>query len=149
MIRTAAAVALLAIGATYAIAQSTGVKAIEERKELMESTDKLTRPVSKMAKGEQPFDLAKVKEAVKVAHTNITKAMTLFPDDSKQGAETRAKAEVWTNRDAFKAKYDQFAKAAKEADGAINDEATFKTEFKKVDDACNSCHKEFRASRKR
>lgn len=149
MIRTVSAIALLAVGATLALAQATGGKAIEERKALMKETNGLTKQVSGMTKGTEPFDLAKAQNWAKVIIANTTKAMGLFPDDSKEGGDTRATPAVWSNRADFKAKFDTFDKAAKAAAAAVKDEASLKAEFPKVSEACDACHKDYRAPSKK
>jgi len=42
------------------------------------------------------------------------------------------------------ARLDSLAAAAKSAEGAIKDEATFKAEWPKVVSQCGGCHKEYR-----
>lgn len=149
MIRTVSIVALLALGATYALAQATGGAAISERKALMKETNGLTKQASAMAKGTEPFDLAKAQNWVKVILANETKAMGLYPDDSKEGGETRALPAVWTDREGFKTKFNSFDKAAKAAATAIKDEASFKAEVPKVTETCDACHKDYRAPSKK
>lgn len=145
MIRTLSAVAILALGTTYALAQATGAKAIEERKALMKDANNLTKQASAMAKGTEPFDAAKAAAWLKGVTTDIQKSLALFPADSKEGAETRAAPAIWTNRADFTAKGDAFQAAVKAA--KVTDEASFKASFKQVDDSCNACHKDYRVRR--
>lgn len=149
MIRTVSVAAIVVLGATYALAQATGTKAIEERKALMKEINGQARTLSNMVKGSEPFDLAKAKAALKVFEANATKAKGLFPDDSKEGVENRATPAVWANRADFNSKFDAFDKVVKAATTAITDEASFKAEFAKVDGACDACHKDYRARSKR
>lgn len=149
MIRTLSVAAILVLGATYALAQATGTKAIEERKALMKEVNGQARNLSNMVKGTDPFDLAKAQAAFKIIETNVTKAKVLFPDDSKEGAETRATPAVWTNRADFNAKDDQFVATLKKAAAATKDLDTLKAEFPKVSESCDACHKDYRAPSKR
>lgn len=149
MIRTVSVAAIVLLGATYALAQSTGTKAIEERKALMKEINGQARTLSNMVKGSEPFDLAKAQAAFKVFEANATKAKALFPDDSKEGAETRATPAVWSNRADFNAKNDQFVATVKKAAADVKDLDTFKSEFAKVGESCDACHKDYRAPSKR
>lgn len=148
MIRIVSTLALLSIGATFAIAQVTGGAAIEERKKLMEAADKPLRVVAKMVKGEAEFNKSTVDEWLQ-ASQNVTKAKLLFPEDSKQGGETRAVPEIWTKRAEFDSKFDALAETVKRVTGKANDVESLKAVFKDVDGACNACHKDFRARRQR
>lgn len=147
MIRTVSAIALIALGATYALAQATGAKALEERKALMKQVLNEHRIATGMSKAD-PFNLAKAQNWLKVLQANVSKAKGLFPDDSK-GGETRATPAVWTNRADFNAKFDGFDRVVKAATSAVKDEASFKAEYPKVNAACDSCHKDYRASSKK
>jgi cytochrome c556 len=68
----------------------------------------------------------------------------LFPAGSDFGdTPTRAKAEIWSKRDAFAKEADKakaaataFAKAAGTPDAAVR--------FKDLEESCKSCHKDFR-----
>lgn len=149
MIRTISTMALFAVGATVAFAQTTGGKAIEERKALMKEVNAQTRTVSNMTKGTEPFDLAKAQRWLAVSIANVAKSKSLFPDDSKEGGDTRATAAIWTNRADYNAKNEQFVAVAKAAQAAVKDEASLKSEFAKVGASCDACHKDYRAPSKR
>lgn len=148
MIRIVSTVALLTLGATFALAQATGGAAIEARKNLMSATNKEMKAVSNMVKGGEPFDAAKVQTALKTAETNTAKAKSLFPADSKEGGETRATPAVWSNAADFDKKFAEFAAVIKTAQTATKDLESLKGEFKKVEDSCNACHKDYRAARR-
>lgn len=148
MIRIASTLALLSLGATFALAQATGGAALEERKKLMSDTNKQMKAVSNMVKGSEPFDAAKVQSAFKTTETNTAKAKSLFPADSKDVGETRATPAIWSNAADFAAKFDQFGAVIKAAQTGTKDLESLKGEFKKIDDSCNACHKDYRAARK-
>lgn len=148
MIRIVSTIALLALGATYALAQATGGAAIEERKKLMDDADKPLRVVAKMIKGEAEFNKSTVDEWLK-ASQNVAKAKLLFPDDSKQGGETRAVPEIWAKRADFESRFDTLSETVKRVTGKATDVESLKAVFKDVDGACNACHKDYRARRQR
>jgi cytochrome c556 len=142
MLRIVAAIAALAIGATVVLAQNAAV--IEQRKAAMKANAGATKDPSAMAKGDAPFDLPKVQASLKVFQDQATKLKTLFPDDSKTGAETRALPSVWEKKADFLGRLDKFAADAKAAAEAVKDEASFKAEWPKlIANNCVACHKEY------
>jgi cytochrome c556 len=146
MLRVVAGVAVLTLGAGIVMAQNTAV--IKERKELMKGFAGATKAPTAMAKGEAPFELAKVQASLKVFQANAAKLKTMWPDDAKTGEETRALPVIWTKKADFLEWFDGLAKDAKAAEAAIKDEASFKAEWKNVVDYCGGCHKEYRAPQK-
>jgi cytochrome c556 len=146
MIRLISVAAAIMIGAPLAYGQVMGEQALAQRKELMKTQNAAVKDPGAMLKGETPFDLAKVKASLKTLQETSVKAKSLFPDDSKTG-DTRALPAIWEKKADFLAQFDKLGAGAKAAEAAIKDEATFKTEFPKAIDACNSCHKEYRKAR--
>jgi cytochrome c556 len=146
MLRVVAGLALLTLGAGVVSAQNTAV--IKQRQDLMKGNAEATKAPTAMMKGEAPFDLAKVKASLKTFQESSVKLKSLWPDDSKTGADTRALPAIWTNVKDYLDWFDGFAKDAKAAEVAIKDEASFKTEWPKVVDYCGSCHKDYRAPAK-
>ena len=139
MIRYLSVAALLAVGATVAIAQNAD--AIKQRREVMKAIAGGGSEPFKMSKGELPFDLAKVKAMLKVYQEQGPKLKTLFPDNSKTG-DTEAPAKIWQSKTEFDAAVDEFVAVAKAGEAAIVDEATFKAEYTtKVQRSCGGCHK--------
>ena len=141
MLRVVAAMAALAIGATVALAQNAAV--IEQRKQAMKSFGGAVKGPGAMSKGEAPFELPKVQASLKTIQETAVKAKDLFPDDSKVG-ETDALPAAFDKKADLIARFDKLGAAAKAAEGAIKDEATFKAEWTKVVSQCGGCHKEYR-----
>src|SRR4051812_12548050 len=102
MIRLVAALSALALGATTVVAQN--LAPIKERQQIMKKTNDETKVLSAMAKGEAPFDAAKAQALLSGIEERTKKAATLFPDNSKTGEKTRAKAEIWQKKADFDAK---------------------------------------------
>jgi cytochrome c556 len=141
MLRIAAALAALAVGATVVWAQNLEV--IKQRREVMRAIAKASVVNFKMSKGETPFDLATVQSNLKTMQDQISKFKGLFPDDSKTGGDTDADASIWTARADFNKAVDNYVAAARAAASAIKDAASLKTEYPKlVKDGCGGCHKE-------
>lgn len=143
MTRFLSIAALLAVGATVAYAQVSGAAAIQQRKELMKQQGAAVKDPGAMMKGEMPFDLTKVKASLTKLQETSAKAKGLWPDDSKSG-DTNALPSVWEKKADFLARFDKLGADAKAASSAIKDDATFKSEFKKVTANCGGCHKDYR-----
>jgi len=142
MLRVIAAIAALAIGATVVLAQNAAV--IEQRKQLMKANAGATKEPGGMAKGDAPFELPKVQASLKVLQDNAAKLKTLWPDDSKTGAETRSLPAIWEKKADFIGRVDKLAADAKAAEGSIKDEASFKAEWPKlISNNCVACHKQY------
>jgi cytochrome c556 len=101
-----AAVAVVAFGATVAVAQQDPIAA---REGLMKANGRNAGVVSKMIKGEAPYDAAKVKAAFDQWDETAQKMVSLFPDNSKSG-NTRALPAIWSERPKFEAAVAKFKK---------------------------------------
>lgn len=141
MLRIAATVAALAVGATAVFAQSA---AIGQRQEAMKTFGGAMKEPGGMMKGATPFDLPKVQASLKILADGAPKLKELFPDDSKTGGKTEALPAIWEKKAEFLARYDKLAADATAAAVAIKDEASFKTEWPKIGANCGGCHKEYR-----
>lgn len=141
MLRVMVGLAALAACATVALAQNTA--AISARKDAMKALGGATKDPGTMAKGEAPFDLAKVQASLKALEAGAAKGKTVFPADSKDG-DTAALPVAFTDTADLMAKFDKMGADAKAAQSAIKDEASFKTEWPKVVASCGGCHKVYR-----
>src|SRR5438874_1622616 len=101
MIRNVLAVAVLALGATALVAQTDPLAA---RKALMKENGQHAAAASKMVKGEEPFDAAKVNAAFTQWSETAKKMPSLFPEPPKTGEETRALPKIWESKADFEAK---------------------------------------------
>ena len=140
MLRILAATAVLAIGATIVCAQN--LDAIKQRRAVMKAIANAGITNFDMMKGQTPFDLAKVQAGLMTYQSEAAKLKSLFPDDSKTGGDTDASPKIWQAKAEFEAAIDTFIAGAKTAASTIKDEATFKAEYPKVVNSCNSCHKD-------
>ncbi|MCA1951919.1 MAG: cytochrome c [Hyphomicrobiales bacterium] len=131
---------LVALGAGAAFAQD----AIATRKAQMKELGAAAGPLAKMLRGEDGFDLARVKTSLET-FVRVAKAQgALYPDNSKDG-DTKAQPAIWENRAKFNNLLAKFEAESGAALAAIRDEASFKAEIGKVLGNCGGCHTDFRA----
>ena len=136
-----AAVAVVAFGVTAVVAQQDPIAA---RKALMKANGQNAGAVVKMIKGEEPFDLAKVKMALATFEDAAAKMPNLFPPDSKTGGETAASPKIWEDMADFKVKFVKFGEDAKAAEASIKDLDSLKAVFPTVGKNCGGCHELYR-----
>lgn len=144
MIRYLSVAALVAAGATIAYAQGAATGPIAERKAAMKAVAGANKSVGDMAKGDAPFDAAKVAAAYKTMEDNFTKAKSLFPDNSKTGGDTAAMPAVWEKKADFMAKLDKAAADAKKTAAAVKDLESLKSNHSEFAKSCGGCHKDYR-----
>ena len=117
---------------------------IEARRALMKANGRESTLVSKMVKGEEPYDAGKVGAAFDQWEKTAKTIGQYFPENSKDG-DTRALPKIWTDRaefDKMLAKFgsdvtEQKSKATSNLDG-------LKQAMAVVGKDCADCHKEFR-----
>ncbi|MDD5392557.1 MAG: cytochrome c [Thiothrix sp.] len=103
-------------------------------------------PMGAMVKGKMDFnkdEFAKNAEAVAALSKFPIHG---FPEGSDKGADTEAKAEIWTKMDDFKKKMETFqveaTSLAEVAKGG--DMAAIKPQFGKVGESCKACHEDYK-----
>ncbi len=141
MLRPLLVAGMLALGITTVFAESA---AIGQRQEILKGFGAATRDPGRMLRGEAPFDLAKVQASLATLADGAAKLPALFPDDSKEGGNTKALPIIWTEKDKFVAIYAKLGSDATAAQAGIKDEASFKTEMPKVLGNCGACHQTYR-----
>ena len=145
MIRAFFAVTVIALGVGVALAQEDPIKA---RRALMKANGDEAKIGAAMAKGEMPFDLAKARKMFATFEDASAKAPSLFPDNSKSGGDTAAKAEIWENLDDFKARLVKLGTDAKAAMESVTDLDTFKAAFGSIGkNDCGACHEKYRVKK--
>ena len=120
---------------------------IQKRRLLMENNNDAV--VKALVKAVKEKDFAEIQVKVKGIMENMDQLVTLFPKGSIS-EKSRAKAEIWEKWDEFSKLPGTVNKAAQAlADAAkAKDEAEVGVKLKALGDACNSCHRDFRAPRK-
>lgn len=136
--------ALVLTGGFGIAAWAQNVAVIKERKDHLEAMGKAAGAVGKMFKGDEDFDLEKIKAALQLFQDKAALLPKLFPDDSKEGEDTEALPAIWENKADFEGRYPKLADSAKAAAAAITDEFNFADEWPKVMDNCKECHKKYR-----
>jgi cytochrome c556 len=141
MVRVILPVAVLVLAAGMAVAQSNPIAA---RKAIMKANGEQAKIGASIAKGEAPFDLAKVQAVFATFMEAAEKAPALFPDNSKTGGKTEALPAIWKNKPDFEARFAKFGADAKSAQAEIKDLATFKTRWSAIiRNNCTGCHEKY------
>lgn len=144
--RTMAVVLILSLF-SFATNVSAQDSAIEKRKKLMKENSAASKAIKKAVSA---MDYATVETKAKEIAENMDKAPELFPKGST-AEDSRAKAVIWE-------KWDEFSKKASNLEAAANDlaaaaasknQAQVEENFKAVGNSCRSCHKPFRAPKKK
>jgi cytochrome c556 len=119
---------------------------IADRKALMKERGGLVGQLAPIAKGEQPFDAAKVAEVFAALQANAEKydVDALFTADSKTG-DTKASPKIWDDMAGYKAAADKYkADVTAAAAAKPQDVDAFRAEFGKVTANCGGCHQAWR-----
>jgi cytochrome c556 len=104
-------------------------------------------PIAAMASGKAPFDareLALRAERVAFLARMLDEA---FPPESREGAPTRAKPEIWSTRSEFDDLLDDMQRKTTELASVARDGelAKIKPVVNDLGEACKACHDKFRA----
>jgi cytochrome c556 len=143
LVATAVATGAITLGfATQSQAQDAAA-AVKARVALMKSNGGAAARINKAE------DAKATVEDAKSIQANLAKVGELWPAGSIT-PDSRAKPEIWTNMDDFKAK---LAAAQKEAATLVattekGDLAAIKAQVPQLVNACNACHKTYRAPAK-
>ncbi|TPL49462.1 cytochrome c [Mesorhizobium sp. B2-4-6] len=135
------AISMLAFAGSAACADP-----IKDRQALMKERGKLAGQISKVVKGEEPFDAAAVLTALQALEANAEKfdADKLFPTGSDKG-DTTAGPKIWEDMAGFKAAEDKFLADAKAAVASPPaDVDALKTQLNTLGGDCGTCHQTYR-----
>jgi cytochrome c556 len=130
--------AVLTAGAAYAQAERTDPNAIA-RSELMKMQGMNAGILGKMAKGEEPYDLAKAEAAKASLIETAGKIEATFMEQGAADPASRAKPEIWANWDDFLMK----AKALGDGVAALDvaSAESIGAGMAAIGGACMECHK--------
>jgi cytochrome c556 len=140
MIRPISSLLFLMAGLTFAKAQTD---VIAQRRAIMKGVGQANADVGKIAKGEAPFDLAKVKALLSAAQEASVKMPGLFPETSKTG-DTAALPKVWQTKADFDARWKKLGEDAAALQIAVTDQASFKAKMSDFGKNCGGCHEGYR-----
>jgi len=117
----------------------------ERRHELMEDVGGAAKTIGKMLEGESPFDAAAAMEAMRTWEAAAVPFGDLFPAGSESGYDTKAKQEIWSDRDGFDAALAAWADAVDVAIAANpQDLQALQSAAGPVFKKCKACHQEYR-----
>ena len=104
-------------------------------------------PLGAMVKGKTPFDAKEFSRRADRLEFLGPQLLEGFVKGSDTGAETDAKADIWTAFEDFQAKLDDYVNESRKlAEVARNgSEADMKEQFKKTAESCKACHDKYRA----
>jgi cytochrome c556 len=145
-IRTVLAMTVVVFGVGAVVAQTDP---IAQRKDMMKQTAKASKSIADMIKGEAPFTSETVAAAYSTWDRTASEFGKLFPDNSKEGGNTRAKAAIWERRNDFDAKLSAFGKVVADAKTKGTSLEGAKAAMSAVSDSCNHCHDLYRAPAKK
>jgi cytochrome c556 len=132
--------------AGLALAHKGATGVVKERMDLMDLQAKQMKMLNAMAKGKQPFDVAKAAHAARDISLTTRKIPEMFPKGT-DAPPSEARPEIWEDWDNFIGDAEAAAKAAEALATILEGEASagWKNAFGKLTDACRSCHQSFRA----
>ncbi|XDA96711.1 cytochrome c [Sulfitobacter sp. LCG007] len=144
-----AAVLATALGpAPFATAQDNVPASVKARHHVMQVNGYAMGILGAMAKGEADYDAAMAASAAKNIHAMaMTDPVSLWTPGTEQGAspDSRAKPEIWSDMEGFKAAFADFEQAsAKLAEAAGTDLEAMKAAMGPVGKGCGDCHEKFR-----
>lgn len=138
------AISMLAVTVSAAFADP-----ILDRQALMKERGKLVGGLSKVAKGEDPFDAAAVLTQLQALQANAEKfdVEALFPKGSDSG-DTTAAPKIWEDMAGFKAAEDKYLADVKAAVAAAPaDVDALKAQIGVLGSDCGTCHQGYRVKK--
>lgn len=138
------AISMLALAASAAFADP-----ILDRQALMKERGKIVGGLSKVVKGEEPFDAAAVLTQLQALQANAEKfdVEALFPKGTDRG-DTTAAPKIWEDMAGFKAAEDKYLADVKAAvASAPADVDALKTQIGTIGSDCGTCHQGYRVKK--
>ena len=121
---------------------------IAQRQDIMSDTREALKPLVGMARGEVAFDAQTVSDSLAVFAHTADRAPSLFPEGSERGGDTEAKATIWSDRDGFNARFDDFSAAVADARAAdIQSLEALQPRLQAVLKTCKGCHDDYRVDK--
>jgi len=138
------AISMLALAGSAAFADP-----VLDRQALMKERGKIVGGLSKVVKGEDPFDAAAVLTALQALQANAEKVDVdaLFPAGSDAG-DTTASPKIWEDMTGFKATNDKYIADVKAAVAAAPaDVDALKAQIGTLGSDCGTCHQTYRVKK--
>lgn len=104
-------------------------------------------PLSAMVKGKLKWDAKEFAMRADRIASLAPQIQEGFAKGSDKGAETDAKADIWSNPEDFQSKISDFVNQSKALSDVAKsaDEAKTKEQFKELGGACKNCHEKYKA----
>lgn len=139
--------ALACAVASGALAQRKPASVIKDRQALMSMQNWALRDIALMVKGQRSYDPAIIARSAALLEATNKMIPEAFPPGTESGAPNRARPEIWSDPEKFKAALTRFqAEVPKlnEAAKAGTPDA-LRAAFSAVAKGCDGCHDSFRA----
>ncbi|TGQ46820.1 cytochrome c [Mesorhizobium sp. M00.F.Ca.ET.216.01.1.1] len=137
---------VLAISMLAFAGSAASADPLQDRQALMKERGKIAAGLSKVVKGETPYEAASVLTALQALQANAEKfdAEALFPAGSDKG-DTTAAPKIWQDMAGFKETHDNYLTDVKAAVAAAPaDVDALKTQFGTIGKDCGTCHQTYR-----
>ena len=145
MKKALAAIGLATFAMPFAAAFAQDTPPQVARHEIMEDIGDAMGVLGKMAKGETEYDADSAVTALGVMIDETPQFLTLFPEGSESGHDTRAKPAIWENPDDFEANGEELIAAAEAARGPAGDGLeALRGAIGPVGQSCRGCHETYR-----
>lgn len=120
--------------------------AIKYRKSALAVMGEHFSRIGAVVKGARPYDAKKVAHDAAIVEQMSSLPWQAFVEGSDLG-ETRAKPEIWQNRDKFREKAQTMQSAVQKLSTAAKsgDQGALKTAFGDAAGTCKSCHDDYRS----
>ncbi|TPJ40317.1 cytochrome C556 [Mesorhizobium sp. B2-5-13] len=138
------AISMLALAVSAAFADP-----VLGRQALMKERGKIVGGLSKVVKGEEPFDAAAVLTQLQALQANAEKfdVEALFPKGSDTG-DTTAAPKIWEDMAGFKTAEDKYLADVKASVAAAPaDVDALKTQIGTIGSDCGTCHQSYRVKK--
>ena len=135
---------VLSLGLASA-AMADAAATIDARQACMKANGGMLKVMVPIIKGQKAYDKAAIDGAIAKAEAACAGWSGFWGEDTKPGGavKTEAKLEIWSDPKGFEAAGAAYV-AGVAGVKASTDEASFKTAFKTMGKACQSCHETFR-----
>lgn len=143
MIRALIAVVAVTAGIGAVVAQDLAA----DRKTVMRASGKNMVALSKMVRGDDPYNQATVDAALAQFDDKAKRLNSLFPESAKAsvaGSGFSASPKIWENKAGWEAEIAKFGAAVTKAKASVKDLDTLKAAQPEINAVCNSCHETYR-----
>ncbi|GAB4059447.1 cytochrome c [Uliginosibacterium sediminicola] len=145
-LRSLALLALAALSASSAFAQSKPEDQIRLRQGGFQLLARNVGALGAVAKGDVAFNKDAVQQRAEYINALVADlAAAGFAPGSDKGLPTRASAKIWSEPEAFKAAVEKLSVASKKLN-SVNDVAGLRAAIGEVQGSCKNCHDSFRDS---